>query len=170
MSATIPIGADVGLSISGRPGTDDFGGDNCFEMHCFWIGVVQVPEDIAAAANEFEIAPLSVMQHLLLPNKIGLKLHTSREIMSAKKKQIPRFATDEEAERFVDTADLAEYDLTGGRSHGQMSVALRAIFEGRQHQSALARGNVESSARRRVQEEDSHATLYPHHARKGIDG
>jgi predicted DNA binding CopG/RHH family protein len=114
MSATIPIGADVGLSISGRPGTDDFGGDNCFEMHCFWIGVVQVPEDIAAAANEFEIAPLSVMQHLLLPNKIGLKLHTSREIMSAKKKQIPRFATDEEAERFVDTADLAEYDLTGG--------------------------------------------------------
>ena len=34
--------------------------------------------------------------------------------MSAKKKQIPRFATDEEAERFVDTADLAEYDLTGG--------------------------------------------------------
>ena len=62
-----------GLSISGRPGTDDFGGDNCFEMHCFWIGVAQVPEDIAAAANEFEIAPLSVMQHLLLPNKIGLE-------------------------------------------------------------------------------------------------
>ena len=42
-------------------------------MYCFWIGVVQVPEDIAAAANEFEIAPLSVMQHLLLPNKIGLE-------------------------------------------------------------------------------------------------
>ena len=34
--------------------------------------------------------------------------------MSAKKKQIPRFGTDEEAERFVDTANLAEYDLTGG--------------------------------------------------------
>jgi hypothetical protein len=30
-------------------------------MHCFWIGVAQVPEDIAAAANEFEIAPLSVI-------------------------------------------------------------------------------------------------------------
>src|SRR5271156_5987853 len=34
--------------------------------------------------------------------------------MSAKKKQIPRFATDEEAERFIDSADLVEYDLTGG--------------------------------------------------------
>ena len=35
--------------------------------------------------------------------------------MSAKKKQVPRFATDEEAERFVDTADLAEYDLNTNR-------------------------------------------------------
>lgn len=31
------------------------------------------------------------------------------------KKKIPTFKTDEEAERFVDTADLSEYDLSGGR-------------------------------------------------------
>jgi predicted DNA binding CopG/RHH family protein len=29
------------------------------------------------------------------------------------KKTIPTFNTDEEAERFVDTADLSEYDLSG---------------------------------------------------------
>jgi predicted DNA binding CopG/RHH family protein len=29
------------------------------------------------------------------------------------KKTIPSFATDEEAEKFVDTADLSEYDLKG---------------------------------------------------------
>jgi predicted DNA binding CopG/RHH family protein len=29
------------------------------------------------------------------------------------KKKIPTFKTDAEAERFVDTADLAEYDLSG---------------------------------------------------------
>ncbi len=29
------------------------------------------------------------------------------------KKRIPTLRTDEEAERFVDTADLSEYDLTG---------------------------------------------------------
>ena len=31
------------------------------------------------------------------------------------KKKIPSFETDEEAERFVDTADLTEYDLSGAR-------------------------------------------------------
>jgi predicted DNA binding CopG/RHH family protein len=30
------------------------------------------------------------------------------------KKTIPNFRTDQEAERFVDTANLAEYDLSGG--------------------------------------------------------
>ncbi len=30
------------------------------------------------------------------------------------KKTIPTFQTDEEAEMFVDTADLSEYDLSGG--------------------------------------------------------
>lgn len=34
--------------------------------------------------------------------------------MSAKK-PLPGFASDEEAERFVDDADLTEYDLSGGR-------------------------------------------------------
>ena len=29
------------------------------------------------------------------------------------KKKIPRFDTDEQAERFVDTADLSKYDLSG---------------------------------------------------------
>ncbi|MFI5021382.1 MAG: CopG family antitoxin [Alphaproteobacteria bacterium] len=31
------------------------------------------------------------------------------------KKKIPTFKTDAEAERFVDTADLSEYDLSGLR-------------------------------------------------------
>ena len=31
------------------------------------------------------------------------------------KRTLPTFATDEEAERFVDTADLSEYDLSGFR-------------------------------------------------------
>jgi predicted DNA binding CopG/RHH family protein len=31
------------------------------------------------------------------------------------RKTLPHFATDEEAERFVDEADLTEYDLSGGR-------------------------------------------------------
>lgn len=30
------------------------------------------------------------------------------------KKTIPTFHSDEEAERFVETADLSEYDLSGG--------------------------------------------------------
>jgi predicted DNA binding CopG/RHH family protein len=34
--------------------------------------------------------------------------------MSAKKKPLPSFKTDEEAEIFVATADLSDYDLTGG--------------------------------------------------------
>ncbi|MSP82958.1 MAG: hypothetical protein EXQ94_08500 [Alphaproteobacteria bacterium] len=29
------------------------------------------------------------------------------------RKRIPKFKTDEEAEQFVDTADLSEYDLSG---------------------------------------------------------
>ena len=32
------------------------------------------------------------------------------------RRPLPRFTTDEEAERFVDEADLSEYDLSGGRS------------------------------------------------------
>jgi predicted DNA binding CopG/RHH family protein len=31
------------------------------------------------------------------------------------KQQIPTFKTDEEAERFVETADLSEYDLSGAK-------------------------------------------------------
>lgn len=31
------------------------------------------------------------------------------------KKKIPAFKTDSEAEAFVDSADLTEYDLSGGR-------------------------------------------------------
>ena len=31
------------------------------------------------------------------------------------KKKIPTFKTDREAERFVDTADLSDYDLAGAR-------------------------------------------------------
>ena len=31
------------------------------------------------------------------------------------KKKIPTFKTDEEAERFIDTADLSKYDLSGLR-------------------------------------------------------
>ena len=31
------------------------------------------------------------------------------------KKKIPRFKTDKEAEAFVDTADLAQYDLSGAK-------------------------------------------------------
>jgi predicted DNA binding CopG/RHH family protein len=34
------------------------------------------------------------------------------------KKKIPTFKTDEDAERFVDTADLSEYDLSGFRRVG----------------------------------------------------
>ena len=32
------------------------------------------------------------------------------------KKKIPTFETDQEAERFVDTADLSDYDLSGVKS------------------------------------------------------
>jgi len=32
-----------------------------------------------------------------------------------KLKKLPTFRTDEEAERFVDEADLTEYDLSGGK-------------------------------------------------------
>jgi predicted DNA binding CopG/RHH family protein len=32
--------------------------------------------------------------------------------MSGKKRPFPRFETDEEAERFVETADLSEYDFS----------------------------------------------------------
>ncbi len=31
------------------------------------------------------------------------------------KKKIPTFRTDREAERFIDTADLSDYDLSGAR-------------------------------------------------------
>ncbi len=32
------------------------------------------------------------------------------------KKKIPSFETDEEAQHFVDTADLTQYDLSGGKA------------------------------------------------------
>lgn len=35
--------------------------------------------------------------------------------MNGKKKPFPRFETDEEAERFVETADLSEYDFSAFR-------------------------------------------------------
>ena len=35
------------------------------------------------------------------------------KIKQAKLKKIPAFRTDAEAERFIDTADLSEYDLSG---------------------------------------------------------
>ncbi|MEJ2326748.1 MAG: BrnA antitoxin family protein [Chromatiaceae bacterium] len=35
-----------------------------------------------------------------------------------KRKSLPRLATDEEAERFVDEADLSEYDLSGFKPVG----------------------------------------------------
>jgi predicted DNA binding CopG/RHH family protein len=35
--------------------------------------------------------------------------------MKKKLKTLPDFKTDREAEKFVDTADLSEYDLSGGK-------------------------------------------------------
>ena len=91
--------------------------------------------------------------------------------MSAKKKQIPRLRHrrgGRALRRYRRSGGIRSH---GGRSHGQMAVAIRAmISKDANINLRLHRGNVESSARRRVQEEDSHATLYPHHARKGIDG
>jgi predicted DNA binding CopG/RHH family protein len=34
---------------------------------------------------------------------------------STKRKKLPTFRSDAEAERFVDEADLSEYDLSGGK-------------------------------------------------------
>ncbi len=43
------------------------------------------------------------------------------------KKTIPAFKTDKEAQEFVDTADLTEYDLSGGtRSSSNSSRSRRA--------------------------------------------
>lgn len=36
------------------------------------------------------------------------------------KNKLPVFRTDEEAEHFVETADLTEYDLSGGRRFGSL--------------------------------------------------
>ncbi len=36
---------------------------------------------------------------------------------SGKKPSLPRFNTDEEAEKFVEEADLTEYDLSGEEMH-----------------------------------------------------
>ena len=36
-------------------------------------------------------------------------------------KKIPTFKTDKEAERFVDTADLSKYDLSGLKPEGSNS-------------------------------------------------
>ena len=42
--------------------------------------------------------------------------------MNDKKKPFPRFETDEEAERFVETADLSEYDFSDFKP-------MRLVFE-----------------------------------------
>ncbi len=47
------------------------------------------------------------------------------------KKKIPAFETDREAERFVDTADLSDYDLAGVEP-------VRFEFEKRMHGSICA--------------------------------
>jgi predicted DNA binding CopG/RHH family protein len=90
--------------------------------------------------------------------------------MSAKKKQIPRFGTDEEAERFVDTADLAEYDLKGGVPMDKWLLRYEQYSKDANINLRLREAMLKALARRRAQEDDSHATLYPHHPRTGIDG
>jgi hypothetical protein len=46
-------------------------------------------------------------------------------------KKLPRFATDEEAIDFVATADLSEYDLSGGRPMSEVFPELAAQMKQR---------------------------------------
>jgi predicted DNA binding CopG/RHH family protein len=64
------------------------------------------------------------------------------------KKKIPAFSTDAEAEHFVDTADLSEYDLSGLRptrfefekKTAQLNMRLPATLLDAVKKRALARG------------------------------
>ena len=64
------------------------------------------------------------------------------------KKKIPTFKTDTEAERFVDTADLSEYDLSGlrptrfefERKTAQLNMRLPASLLDAVKKRAIARG------------------------------
>ena len=64
------------------------------------------------------------------------------------KKTIPRFESDAEAEHFVDTADLSEYDLSGLRptrfefekKTAQLNMRLPASLLDAVKKRALARG------------------------------
>ena len=64
------------------------------------------------------------------------------------KKKIPTFKTDAEAERFVDTVDLSEYDLSGlkptqyefERKTAQLNMRLPASLLEAVKRRALARG------------------------------
>ena len=65
-----------------------------------------------------------------------------------KKKKIPTFKTDKEAEDFVDTADLSEYDLSGGvltrfeieRKEARVNMRLPTSLLAAVKKSAKARG------------------------------
>ena len=54
--------------------------------------------------------PYPTDQRALHPSSEAMKSNTA----APAKKPLPVFGSDEEAERFVDTADLKEYDLSGG--------------------------------------------------------
>ena len=69
------------------------------------------------------------------------------------KKKIPDFQTDDEAEEFVATADLTEYDLSGfvpvrfdfGGDQNRLSVDLPSRLIDRLHQAAQQAGVTESA-------------------------
>lgn len=65
------------------------------------------------------------------------------EVTTAALKQIPDFASDEEAERFVETADLSKYDLSDFRS-GRIGITTHEEIKARM--LAAARGDIQPAS------------------------
>ena len=65
--------------------------------------------------------------------------------MKRRKKQLPHFGSDEEAVRFVDEADLSEYDLSGFKPLSSYAFARKDPEPPKAKPAELARSGGSSS-------------------------
>ena len=66
--------------------------------------------------------------------------------MKRRKKQLPHFGSDEEAVRFVDEADLSEYDLSGFKPLSSYAFARKDPVPPKANPAEVARSGGSSKA------------------------
>ena len=69
--------------------------------------------------------------------------------MKKRKKPLPHFGSDEEAARFVDEADLSEYDLSGFKPLSSYAFARKDPAQPKANLPGVGRSRGSSSASKR---------------------